>query len=106
MGWKFKWLSSGNTTFNYDYRASFTPADKKQHVYNFDTLVPGMDDREGLSVFTKDASGAIFRTYSTFARGIDMINGTYQILDLVPKGRDEDPEATQDWVRYHDQYDA
>jgi predicted dithiol-disulfide oxidoreductase (DUF899 family) len=106
MGWKFKWLSSGNNSFNYDYRVSFTPADSAQPVYNVGTLVPGMPDREGLSVFTKDSSGAVFRTYSTFARGIDMINGTYQILDLVPKGRDEDPEATQSWVRHHDRYDA
>ena len=105
MGWKFKWLSSGNTSFNYDYRVSFTPADSEQPVYNIGTLVPGMPDREGLSVFTKDSSGAVFRTYSTFARGIDMINGTYQILDLVPKGRDEHPEATQSWVRHHDRYD-
>ena len=105
MGWKFKWLSSGTTSFNYDYRVSFTPADSEQPVYNVGTLVPGMLDREGLSVFTKDSSGAVFRTYSTFARGIDMINGTYQILDLVPKGRDEDPEATQSWVRHHDRYD-
>ena len=106
MGWKFTWLSSGKSSFNYDYRVSFTPADSRQPLYNVGTLVPGMADREGLSVFTKDASGAIFRTYSTYARGIDMINGTYQILDLVPKGRDEDPEATQNWVRYHDTYDA
>jgi len=106
MGWKFKWLSSGKNSFNYDYRASFTPEESTLPLYNVGTLVPGMADREGLSVFTKDASGAIFRTYSTYARGIDMINGTYQILDLVPKGRDEDPEATQDWVRHHDRYDA
>jgi predicted dithiol-disulfide oxidoreductase (DUF899 family) len=106
MGWKFKWLSSGSTSFNYDYRVSFTPADSNQPVYNVGTLAPGMADREGLSVFTKDAGGAIFRTYSTYARGIDMINGTYQILDLVAKGRDEDPEAPQDWVRHHDRYDA
>jgi predicted dithiol-disulfide oxidoreductase (DUF899 family) len=105
MGWKFKWLSSGNNSFNYDYRASFTPEDAKKQVYNVGTLVPGVQDREGLSVFTKDAGGAIYRTYSTYARGIDMINGTYQILDLVPKGRDEDPEATQEWVRHHDRYD-
>ena len=104
MGWRFKWLSSGKNSFNYDYRVSFAPADQQRPVYNFGTLAPEMDDREGLSVFTRDTTGAIFRTYSTHARGIDMINGTYQILDLVPKGRDEDPAATQSWVRYHDQY--
>ncbi len=105
MGWKFKWLSSGDNSFNYDYRVSFTPSDSEKPIYNVGTLAPGMPDREGLSVFTKDSSGVVFRTYSTFARGIDMLNGTYQILDLVPKGRDEDPEATQDWVRHHDRYD-
>lgn len=105
MGWTFKWLSSGNNSFNYDYRVSFAPADFDTPVYNAGTLAPGMADREGLSVFTKDASGTLYRTYSTHARGIDMINGTYQILDLVPKGRDEDPEAPQDWVRHHDRYD-
>ena len=106
MGWKFKWLSSGETSFNYDFGASFRPQDVGKPVYNFGTLAPGVADREGLSVFTRDASGAIFLTYATFARGIDMFNGTYQILDLVPKGRDEDPEATQDWVRHHDRYDS
>jgi predicted dithiol-disulfide oxidoreductase (DUF899 family) len=106
MGWKFKWLSSGRNEFNYDFGASFTPAEVKsgKPLYNVGTLPPGVQDREGLSVFCKDADGRIFRTYSCYARGIDMFNGTYQILDLVPKGRDEDPEATQSWVRHHDRY--
>ena len=104
MGWTFKWLSSGTNSFNYDYGVSFTPEETKQPVYNVGTLAPGGADREGLSVFTKDAKGDIYRSYSTYARGIDMFNGTYQILDLVPKGRDEDPEATQEWVRHHDRY--
>jgi predicted dithiol-disulfide oxidoreductase (DUF899 family) len=64
-----------------------------------------MTDREGISVFFKDPQGAVFHTYSTYARGIDMVNGTYQFLDLVPKGRDENPDSTQDWVRHHDRYD-
>jgi len=106
MGWKFKWLSSGNNSFNFDYRVSFTPEETKKLVYNVGTIAPGGADREGLSVFTKDAKGDIYRTYSTYARGIDMFNGTYQILDLVPKGRDEDPEATQEWVRHHDRYET
>ena len=54
--------------------------------------------------FYKDETGAIFNTYSTYARGIDMLNTTYQWLDLVPKGRDEDPEGPQSWVRHHDRY--
>jgi len=64
-----------------------------------------MSDREGASVFYKDDTGAIFHTYSTYARGIDMLNTTYQWLDLVPKGRDEDPDDAQGWVRHHDRYD-
>ena len=62
-------------------------------------------DRDGISVFYKDESGTVFHTYSCYARGIDMVNSTYQFLDLVPKGRDENPEAPQDWVRYHDKYE-
>lgn len=61
-------------------------------------------DREGVSVFYRDASGAIYHTYSCFARGIDMVNTAYQYLDLVPKGRDEDREMPQSWVDYRDQY--
>src|SRR5882724_9092353 len=63
-----------------------------------------MTDREGASAFYRDQSGDIFHTYSTFARGIDLLNTTYNFLDLTAKGRDEDPEASQDWVRYHDEY--
>lgn len=108
MGWKFKWLSSFHTDFNYDFGASFTPqqieaADK---IYNFGTLEPGDTDREGASVFYKDETDTIFHTYSTHARGIDMLNTTYQWLDLVPKGRDEEHlEGPQAWVRHHDRYD-
>src|SRR5690349_466096 len=88
MGWKFKWLSSFHTDFNYDFGASFTPqqVESSDKVYNFGTLEPGMSDREGASVFYRDETGTIFRTYGTHARGIDMLNPTYQWLDLVPKG--------------------
>jgi predicted dithiol-disulfide oxidoreductase (DUF899 family) len=65
-----------------------------------------MADREGVSVFYKDGSNTVFHTYSSYARGIDMLNGAYHFLDLVPKGRDEDSlEFTQAWVRYHDKYE-
>lgn len=107
MGWTFKWLSSGDTDFNFDYQASFTPkelADKKA-LYNFAVQNPGGPDREGLSVFFTDVDGKIFHTYSTYARGIDMFNTTYQLLDLAPKGRDEGDRA-QFWVRRHDEYGA
>jgi predicted dithiol-disulfide oxidoreductase (DUF899 family) len=65
-----------------------------------------MTDLQGISVFYRDESGQVFHTYSTYARGIDMVNATYQFLDLVPKGRDEQHyEFKQEWVRYHDRYD-
>jgi predicted dithiol-disulfide oxidoreductase (DUF899 family) len=106
MGWGFKWLSSSGTDFNFDFQASFTPealASGKAY-YNYQTTEMDMADREGMSAFYRDGD-AIFHTYSTYARGIDIINGTYQILDMAPKGRDEDQlEFTQAWVRHHDKY--
>ena len=68
MGWSFKWLSSGASDFNYVYGVSFRPEEQKQSVYNYGTMAPGMSDREGTSVFYKDADGSIFHTYSTYAR--------------------------------------
>jgi predicted dithiol-disulfide oxidoreductase (DUF899 family) len=106
MGWRFKWVSSGGTDFNYDYQASFAPASVTSGsvFYNYKKQPAGPADREGISVFYRDGAGAVFHTYSCYARGIDMLNGTYQFLDLVPKGRDEDPDNPQSWVRYHDKY--
>jgi predicted dithiol-disulfide oxidoreductase (DUF899 family) len=105
MGWNFKWLSSFHNDFNYDYQASFTPqaTQSGKVFYNYATVNMNMADREGASVFYKDASGAVFHTYSTYARGIDMLNTAYHYLDLVPKGRDEG-DSPQSWVRYHDSY--
>jgi predicted dithiol-disulfide oxidoreductase (DUF899 family) len=108
MGWKFKWLSSSQNDFNYDYQVSFTPEQirKGSAIYNYTKLNDEDEDREGLSVFFKDESGVVYHTYSSFARGIDLINGTYNFLDLTPKGRDEDgPEGVQAWVRHHDRYE-
>jgi predicted dithiol-disulfide oxidoreductase (DUF899 family) len=106
MGWSFKWVSSFQNDFNYDYQASFTPEEVQsgRAFYNYALTDPGETDREGISVFTKDENGAVFHTYSCYARGIDAVNGAYQFLDLVPKGRDED-ERTQVWVRHHDRYE-
>ncbi len=107
MGWKFKWLSSGQTDFNFDYYASFTPEQlaSKKAFFNYRYVDPGDADREGLSVFYKDDDEAIYHTYSTFERGIDLLNGTYNLLDMTPKGRDETPETKLSWVRYHDRYE-
>ena len=108
MGWRFKWLSSLDSDFNHDFHASFTPEQVQAGAayYNYATTPMAMADREGLSVFFRDESGAVFHTYSCYARGIDMLNGAYQFIDLTPKGRDEDgPEGPQAWVRYHDRYE-
>jgi predicted dithiol-disulfide oxidoreductase (DUF899 family) len=105
MGWSFKWVSSFANDFNFDYQVSFTPdqLSKKKALYNFTEQDPGPSEREGVSVFYKDRSGDIFHTYSTYARGIDMMNVDYQYLDLVPKGRDENSKGPF-WVRRHDEY--
>ncbi len=104
MGWKFKWVSSANNDFNYDYQVSFTPEALRSGavVYNYRETDEGFSDREGVSVFYRN-SGGVFHTYSCYARGIDMLNTTYQYLDLTPKGRDED-DGPQLWVRHHDRY--
>jgi predicted dithiol-disulfide oxidoreductase (DUF899 family) len=107
MGWAFQWLSSFQNDFNRDYHVSFTPEEMKAGtaIYNFAPLQGGPPEREGISVFHKDDTGAVFHTYSSHARGIDMLNGTYQLLDLLPKGRDEDGlKFSQEWVQYHDRY--
>jgi predicted dithiol-disulfide oxidoreductase (DUF899 family) len=105
MGWSFKWVSSGGTRFNFDYHVSFTPEElaAKSAQYNFTTQDPGIIEREGMSVFYKDPGGAVYHTYSTYARGIDVLNTAYHYLDLVPKGRDEGGRG-QYWVRRRDEY--
>ncbi|MGA8911794.1 MAG: thioredoxin family protein [Nitrososphaeraceae archaeon] len=108
LGWNFKWVSSYNTDFNFDYNISFRPEEiaKKEGMYNFTIQDPHNTEREGVSVFYKDSEGRIFQTYSAYARGIDMLNVAYHYLDLVPKGRDEaSKEFPQFWVRRHDEYE-
>ena len=105
MGWSFKWLSSSETDFNFDFNVSFTPEHlaKKKAFYNFTLQDPGVSEREGVSVFYRNPKGVVFHTYSTYARGIDMLSVDYQYLDLVPKGRDEGGRGPF-WVRRHDEY--
>ena len=108
MGWRFKWVSAHGSDFNFDYHVSFTPDEEKANkaYYNYQMGEFMMDELPGLSVFYKDEIGNIFHTYSTYARGLDSLIGTYNLLDLVPKGRDENPESTMEWVRRHDEYAA
>jgi predicted dithiol-disulfide oxidoreductase (DUF899 family) len=106
MGWRFKWVSSHQNDFNFDFHVSFTPEEirRGELFYNYDTVEMDIDEREGVSTFYKDNRGEVYHTYSSYARGIDLLNPTYNLLDLTAKGRDENPEHPQDWVRYHDQY--
>ena len=107
MGWDFKWVSSYDSDFNFDYDVSFTPEElhKKEGFYNYNLQDTLSSEREGVSVFYKDPEGRLFHTYSAYARGIDMLNVAYHYLDLVPKGRDEaGHEFPQFWVRRHDEY--
>jgi predicted dithiol-disulfide oxidoreductase (DUF899 family) len=110
MGWDFKWVSSYDTDFNYDYHVSFTQEElaKNEAFYNYTSYKPSPTaEREGVSVFFKDSRGRVFHTYSAYARGIDMLNVAYHYLDLVPKGRDEaGHDFPQFWVRRHDEYDS
>jgi len=106
MGWKFKWVSSFNSEFNSDYQVSFNAADLKRNkvYYNYIQTSFPAEEGPGISVFAK-YKGKIYHTYSTYARGLDMLNGAYHYLDLVPKGRDEDKLPwTMAWLRHHDKY--
>jgi predicted dithiol-disulfide oxidoreductase (DUF899 family) len=105
MGWSFKWLSSVSNDFNYDFQVSFPP-EASEKEYNYGKSEIDSSELPGVSVFYKDQQGRVFHTYSSYARGIDILNTAYNYLDLVPKGRDESElEFTQAWVRYHDRYD-
>ena len=107
MGWSFPWYSSAGSSFNYDFGVSFTPEQVDSHdaVYNYREggwLGPEMP---GLSAFVKDDDGNVYHTYSTFSRGLDSLKATYQMLDLVAKGRDEDElEFSMGWLKRHDEY--
>jgi predicted dithiol-disulfide oxidoreductase (DUF899 family) len=108
MGWGFKWVSSSGSDFNFDYRVSFTKDQlaKGEALYNFETQSVNGEEWPGASVFFKDADGEIFHTYSTYSRGLDILIGAYNFLDLTPKGRDEEGlKHGMAWVRHHDRYE-
>lgn len=106
MGWTFNWVSSHGNNFNFDYHVSFSEEAmaRGKVYYNYGLIDFPSEEAPGLSVFAKDANGTIYHTYSTYGRGLDQLIGTYTLLDLVPKGRNEDAEAPMSWVRYHDRY--
>jgi predicted dithiol-disulfide oxidoreductase (DUF899 family) len=107
MGWSFPWLSSSDSTFNYDFDVSFTPEqlEVKSARYNYRDGASVGPEMPGVSVFRREDDGAIYHTYSCFSRGLDTLNPVYQLLDLVPKGRDEaELPYPMDWVRRNDAY--
>jgi len=108
MGWKFKWVSSHGNDFNRDYHVSFTEDEMAngQVVYNYQKSEFPSEEAPGLSVFARDETGNVFHTYSTYARGLDILIGTYNFLDMAPKGRDEaDLPWSMAWIRHHDRYE-
>jgi predicted dithiol-disulfide oxidoreductase (DUF899 family) len=106
FGWTFKWVSSARTDFNFAYGVSLDPK-RNEQTYNYAPAPEAAGERPGISVFYKDESGEIYHTYSAYARGLDLMNATYNYLDLVPKGRDEKNLSNNfAWLRLRDSYDA
>jgi len=107
MGWRFKWVSAHGSDFNYAFGVSFTPQEvaNGKLSYNYGSWPFASEEWPGISVFYQDAGGQIFHTYSTYGRGVEVMMGTYNMLDLTPKGRDErDVDHKMEWVRHHDRY--
>ena len=109
MGWRFPWYSSNGTDFNFDFHVSQSKDEvgKAEVYYNYGMQKFPAEERPGASAFYKDAAGNVYHTYSAYARGLDLMIGAYNWLDLAPKGRDEEGLAhSMAWVRHHDKYDA
>ncbi len=106
MGWTFPWLSSAGTEFNYDFGVSFTKEDiaSGRAIYNYGTPIRQSEDMHGTSIFATDANGVVHHTYSTYARGAELLDGAFMWLDLAPKGRNE--QGIMSWVKRHDEYPA
>jgi predicted dithiol-disulfide oxidoreductase (DUF899 family) len=106
MGWSFKWVSAGESDFNFDLGVSFgaEAAKRGDAYYNYGTGVKVGEEMPGVSVFYRDESGDLYHTYSTYSRGIDLLNGGYNYIDLTPRGRDEGTRIMS-WLRRRDQYE-
>jgi predicted dithiol-disulfide oxidoreductase (DUF899 family) len=107
IGWTFPWYSSYGSDFNFDFQVSYTPeqveSGNAEHNYWRNKVLAELP---GISVFYRDETGDVYHTYSTYARGLDMLNGAYHYMDLLPKGRDEaELPWTMAWLRRHDQYE-
>ncbi|WP_418120047.1 DUF899 domain-containing protein [Variovorax sp. 350MFTsu5.1] len=109
MGWRFDWVSSHGSDFNLDFHVSFTPEELAtgEVYYNYGKLPFPHDEAPGISAFYRNEAGEVFHTYSTFGRGVEVMMGAYNMMDLMPKGRDErDVPYKMDWVRHHDRYES
>ena len=110
MGWQFKWVSSFENDFNYDYHVSFKKDEinKGKGIYNFSEIDVHEEELPGFSTFYKNKTGEIFHAYSAYARGTEMLVNTYNFLDIAPLGRNEKGSEGNltDWVRHHDKYNA
>ena len=109
MGWCFPWVSSGDGDFNYDFSVSFRDEDLAAGTatYNYAAKQGTMKDLPGITAFVKDDGGAVYHTYSCFARGLDMMNPAYNYLDLTALGRQEEGfPFPMSWVRLRDEYEA
>ena len=106
MGWSFEWVSSEGSDFNFDYGVSFTPEQvaADEPLYNYGTTAGLGPDIHGSSVFARGDDGQVYHSYSTYARGNEMLAGAFHYLDMVPKGRNE-TGGTMSWVRRHDEYE-
>ena len=107
MGWRFSWVSSNASDFNFDFGVSFTVAEQARNevIYNYAAQPFECEELPGLSAFIQDDDGTVFHTYSTYRRGVEVMMGTYQLLDLTALGRHErDVPNKMEWVRHHDRY--
>jgi predicted dithiol-disulfide oxidoreductase (DUF899 family) len=104
LGWRFRWVSVSDSDFNRDYHVSFDAQSKEEGAidYNYKKQSFYMEELPGVSVFIRDESNRIFHTYSTYSRGVDILNAAYNYIDLSPLGRNE--ENGQSWVRRNDEY--
>jgi predicted dithiol-disulfide oxidoreductase (DUF899 family) len=109
MGWGFDWVSSLGSDFNRDFGVSFTPEEMASGAvpYNFRRQPFPQEEAPGISVFVRDDAGAVFHTYSCYGRGVEVMMGTYALLDLLPRGRGEEGLAYgMAWLRHHDRYES
>ncbi|MBI1344894.1 DUF899 domain-containing protein [bacterium] len=107
MGWTLPWVSAAGNDFSRDFQVSFTQEEQQSGlaIYNYEAHPKPLPELPGLSAFYRDGAGNIYHTYSTYARGLDIFLGMYHLLDVAPKGRNENPGEGMSWLRHHDRYD-